>query len=89
MPRAVERAELAVVVKALAEMPADIMLQLLEIAQLNSEVEVLTKHIRWYQGELVALNPTSLTLEYYNEVKEQTREVDIPYTDILKVALFE
>jgi hypothetical protein len=76
-------------VEALAEMPADIMLQLLEIAKLGTEVEVLTKHIRWYQGELLALNPTSLTLEYFNEVKEQTREVDIPYIDILKVALFE
>ena len=41
-----------------------------------------------YEGTIIAINETSLTIERWNEVKDREDETDIPMTDILKLEGF-
>jgi len=36
-----------------------------------------------YNGEILGVNNEFVTLEYFNTVKDSTREIDIPLKDIL------
>lgn len=36
-----------------------------------------------YEGEIIAVNDENLTIQYFNGVKDENRELDIPYRDIL------
>lgn len=51
---------------------------------LDTEIIVETK-TNIYEGQLLNLNDTHLTMEYFNGVKDEVREVDIPFTDIIKI----
>lgn len=51
---------------------------------LDTEIIVETK-TNIYEGQLMSLNDSHLTMEYFNGVKDEVREVDIPFTDIIKI----
>ena len=36
-----------------------------------------------YNGEILAVNDEFVTVEYFNTIKDSTREIDIPLKDIL------
>ena len=48
---------------------------------------IVTTYDNDYEGQLLAINVNSLTMEYFNFVKDELREVDIPYHNILTVSL--
>lgn len=49
---------------------------------------ITTKDGREYEGTIIAISETSLTIERWNEVKDREDETDIPMTDILKLEGF-
>ena len=44
---------------------------------------ITTKDDKEYEGTVIAISETSLTIERWNEVKDRLDETDIPNTDIL------
>ena len=44
---------------------------------------ITTKDDKEYEGTVIAISETSLTIERWNEVKDRLDETDIPITDIL------
>lgn len=50
---------------------------------IGGEAIITTKdHV--YEGEVLQITDELITMEYYNVVKDDTREVDIPLSDIEK-----
>ena len=49
---------------------------------------ITTKDDREYEGTIIAISETSLTIERWNEVKDREDETDIPMTDILMLEGF-
>ena len=49
---------------------------------------ITTKDDKEYEGTIIAISETFLTIERWNEVKDREDETDIPMTDILKLEGF-
>lgn len=49
---------------------------------------ITTKNGAEYEGQIIALTETTLTIEHWHEVKDRLDETDIPLTDILMLEGF-
>ena len=56
--------------------------------QIGDYFLITTRDDKEYEGTIIAINETSLTIERWNEVKDREDETDIPMTDILKLEGF-
>lgn len=56
--------------------------------QIGDYFLITTRDDKEYEGTIIAISETSLTIERWNEVKDREDETDIPMTNILKLEGF-